>query len=176
MPSELNTVLKDRILWYDGVNQVAANQVADLLLSGVPIDKIIVNSISDELQQYNCLVELPISVTRIAPVELDWAWQVPELPCELDEYLIKLLDTLEMSSSDSQKYQDRLAEELSEIKRLELVNLFRSIIYVVDTFRREGIVWGVGRGSSCASLALFLIGIHSVDPVRYDIPLTEFFH
>ena len=40
----------------------------------------------------------------------------------------------------------------------------------------NGIVVGLGRGSSCASLVLHLLGLHAVDPVKYDIPFSEFTH
>jgi DNA polymerase III alpha subunit len=40
--------------------------------------------------------------------------------------------------------------------------------------RANNIVWGVGRGSSVASYVLFLIGIHKVDSLYYDLPIEEF--
>jgi DNA polymerase III alpha subunit len=47
--------------------------------------------------------------------------------------------------------------------------------YIVDTLRKNQIVWGVGRGSSVASYALYLIGVHKIDSVKYDLPIGEFF-
>jgi DNA polymerase III alpha subunit len=49
------------------------------------------------------------------------------------------------------------------------------MVYIIDTLRKNNIVWGVGRGSSVASYVLFLLGVHRVDSVKYDIPLNEFF-
>jgi DNA polymerase III alpha subunit len=40
--------------------------------------------------------------------------------------------------------------------------------------REHGVVWGVGRGSSVASYVLFLIGIHKIDSLYYDLPIDEF--
>jgi len=47
--------------------------------------------------------------------------------------------------------------------------------YIVDTLRANNILWGVGRGSSVASYVLFLIGIHKVDSIKYNLPIEEFF-
>jgi len=46
--------------------------------------------------------------------------------------------------------------------------------YLVDTLRANNIVWGVGRGSSVASFVLYLIGIHRINSLYYDLPITEF--
>jgi len=45
----------------------------------------------------------------------------------------------------------------------------------VNIFEENKVVWGTGRGSSCASYILYLIGIHQVDSVKYDLDLGEFF-
>ncbi len=47
--------------------------------------------------------------------------------------------------------------------------------YTVDTLRANNIIWGVGRGSSVASYVLHIIGVHKIDPIKYDIPIEEFF-
>jgi DNA polymerase III alpha subunit len=40
--------------------------------------------------------------------------------------------------------------------------------------RKNKIVWGVGRGSSVASYVLFLIGIHKVNSLKYNLDIKEF--
>jgi DNA polymerase III alpha subunit len=46
--------------------------------------------------------------------------------------------------------------------------------YLVDFMRENKIVWGVGRGSSVASYVLYLIGVHKIDSIQYDLDWTEF--
>jgi DNA polymerase III alpha subunit len=46
--------------------------------------------------------------------------------------------------------------------------------YLVDTLRKNIIVWGVGRGSSVASYILYLIGVHRIDSLYYDLDIAEF--
>lgn len=68
----------------------------------------------------------------------------------------------------------RLEEELSEFKSRNMLNLLRWMKYFVDTCEKEGVVWGVGRGSSVASYILFLIGVHSINPIKYNLDWREF--
>jgi len=58
---------------------------------------------------------------------------------------------------------------------MNMSNLFRSILYLIDHFTQHNIVWGVGRGSSCASYVLYLFGLHCVDCIKYNIDAKEFF-
>jgi DNA polymerase III alpha subunit len=56
-------------------------------------------------------------------------------------------------------------------------NLFpvlQLLIYIVDTMRKHNIVWGVGRGSSVASYCLYLIGVHKIDSLKYNLNIREF--
>lgn len=68
----------------------------------------------------------------------------------------------------------RVDYEMNVFEKYELENMLRSLIFLVDTFRKNEIVWGVGRGSSVASYVLFLIGIHRVDSLAYDLNFDEF--
>jgi len=52
--------------------------------------------------------------------------------------------------------------------------LLRYLKYLVDTMRENNIVWGVGRGSSVASFVLFLLGIHRINSLYYDLSIDEF--
>ena len=46
--------------------------------------------------------------------------------------------------------------------------------YIIDTLRENNIVWGVGRGSSVSSYMLYLIGVHKVDSIKYNLNINEF--
>lgn len=45
---------------------------------------------------------------------------------------------------------------------------------LIDKLKSDNKVWGVGRGSSCASYILYLLGVHDIDSVLYDIDFREF--
>lgn len=68
----------------------------------------------------------------------------------------------------------RLRDELFEFEVRGLMDLLRWLKYFVDTARANNIVWGVGRGSSVASYVLYLIGVHKIDPIKYDLDWQEF--
>jgi DNA polymerase III alpha subunit len=68
----------------------------------------------------------------------------------------------------------RVSEELEAFKARNMLDLLRWLKYFVDTCTKEGIVWGVGRGSSVASYVLYLIGVHSIDSVKYNLDWQEF--
>jgi len=68
----------------------------------------------------------------------------------------------------------RLQEELEAYKARNMLDLLRWLKYFVDTCEKEGVVWGVGRGSSVASYVLYLIGVHSIDPIKYNLDWHEF--
>lgn len=68
----------------------------------------------------------------------------------------------------------RLEEELVQYKARNMLDLLRWLKYFVDTCSKENIVWGVGRGSSVASYILYLIGVHNIDPIKYNLDWQEF--
>lgn len=68
----------------------------------------------------------------------------------------------------------RVAQELLLYQERDLFDLLRYLKYLVDTLRQNNIVWGVGRGSSVASYVLFLIGVHKIDSLYYNLDIDEF--
>lgn len=108
------------------------------------------------------------------PSPNSYAWNIPEEYQAVD--IAKLcVDIAESRGYTSDEYANRLADELALIEDRQMVEFFRCLVYITDTFRRENVVWGVGRGSSCASLVLFLLGVNKVDPVKYNIQMEEFY-
>ncbi len=118
-------------------------------------------------------------------VMLDGVAERPAVECF--EYNIPLkyleIDLMEYTSDRLSKlfpdaippeYVKRLKDEFDKVCERQMQDLFRTVIYVIDRFEQENIVYGVGRGSSCASLMLYLIGLHMVDPVENDISIDEF--
>jgi len=80
---------------------------------------------------------------------------------------------LEQCDSNETELQ-RCGQELLEYATRDLLPLLQYLKYLVDTMRENKIVWGVGRGSSVASYVLFLIGVHKIDSIKYDLDINEF--
>ena len=69
-------------------------------------------------------------------------------------------------------YQINVLQWLLDKKNF--IRVLQFLIYFVDTLRANNVVWGVGRGSSVASFCLFLIGVHKINPLLYNLDITEF--
>lgn len=69
---------------------------------------------------------------------------------------------------------DRVGEELVLFVQHDMMDVLKYLKYLVDTMRYHNIVWGVGRGSSVASYCLYLLGVHKVDSIKYELDIHEF--
>lgn len=74
----------------------------------------------------------------------------------------------------TKEQRDRVFEELQEFNERDMFQLLKYMIYLVDFMRENDIVWGVGRGSSVSSYVLFLIGVHRIDSIKYNLDWREF--
>jgi DNA polymerase III alpha subunit len=95
-------------------------------------------------------------------------WHMPEKYYNID---VKqwLLD-----KTQTEEERDRVLIEYSLFENKKFVKVLQFLIYFVDTLRANNIVWGVGRGSSVASFCLFLIGVHKINPLLYNLDIKEF--
>ena len=99
---------------------------------------------------------------------LQQQWQMPDSYKKLDiaQYVLDKCKT-------DQELQ-RVGEELILYQERDLFDLLRFMKYLVDTLREHNLVWGVGRGSSVASYVLYLLGVHRIDSLYYDLDIAEF--
>ena len=75
----------------------------------------------------------------------------------------------------TQDYElQRVGAELLLFQERDAFDLLRYLKYFVDTMRKNNVVWGLGRGSSTASYVLYLLGVHKIDSLYYDLPIDEF--
>ena len=88
----------------------------------------------------------------------------------------KALDRKEklLSLCESDTERERVELEYAMFEERKLIPLLQFLVYIVDYMREHEIVWGVGRGSSVASYCLYLLGVHKVDSIKYDLPIEEF--
>ena len=95
-------------------------------------------------------------------------WHMPQeyLDMDIAEYVLGLCST--------QEQLQRCGEELLLYQERNLFNLLRFLKYLVDVMKQNRIIWGVGRGSSVASYVLYLLGVHRIDSMFYDLNPREF--
>ena len=68
----------------------------------------------------------------------------------------------------------RVDQELELFIQHGMFDLLFYLKYLVDTMREHNVVWGVGRGSSVSSYVLYLLGIHKIDSIKYELDINEF--
>jgi DNA polymerase III alpha subunit len=69
---------------------------------------------------------------------------------------------------------NRVKAELQEYERLNLTKLLQWLKYFVDTCQNSDVILGVGRGSSVASYVLYLLGVHRINSIKYELDWKEF--
>jgi DNA polymerase III alpha subunit len=126
----------------------------------------------DELELMNIpntvkYVETDVSVENFD----DAAQQIWYMP---DEY--KTLDIAQFVLNQCQNDEElqRAGQELLLYQERNMFVLLQYLKYLVDTMRDNNIVWGVGRGSSVASFVLFLLGVHKINSLFYQLDIDEF--
>ena len=77
-------------------------------------------------------------------------------------------------TTNETEYQ-RVVEELELFYQHDMIDLLRYLKYLVDTMKDHDIVWGVGRGSSVASYCLYLLNVHKINSIKYNLDIREFF-
>ena len=90
-----------------------------------------------------------------------------------DEYKNLDIEAFLIEHSPKENY-NRVAEEIQLFRQHNMIDLLKYLKYLVDTMRNNNIVWGVGRGSSVASYCLYIIGVHRIDSVKYQLDIREF--
>lgn len=181
----IKSELKDRNLRFDGISEIKPDQLARFFLLGVPPEKLRIDGDISEVSDFNHQVG---ELDQLRPIHyddsivLDMSWQLPEEYQKLDlsEYMANTFEIHLTTGTFDKNYMNtgiaRIIHELNEVEKRGMTEFMRTVIYIIDQLREKNVVWGVGRGSSCASYLLFLIGLHVVDCVIMDVPLEEFFH
>lgn len=163
-----------------GIAQFTHNDLVDMIYSG-HIDKchVVLCEPSAEVDQFNTAMQaqgFPL-LSKYISLDVDQAsfdaacqgeWFMPE------EYKNYPIYDYCLSKCTTPEQKKRVLEEFDAFDKHKMLNLLRYMKYLVDYMRENNIVWGVGRGSSVASYVLYLIGIHKIDSVQYDLDWNEF--
>lgn len=138
-------------------------------------------------QQYGRDIFLPgmretLSIARACHTRIpEWdtrTWQIPAMPEVEDSYAeLRRLTLAELKRRGWMKdarYVDRTKHELKVIKEVGIADFLLITKWCIDEARNRGIPVGPGRGSVCGTLVGFLIGLHKIDPIRYDLMFERF--
>ena len=162
-----------------GQTYTSSNELCDLLYKNPSLD-ISLFQVEDSIEYNRSVAELHAELDLLdsyhnisQTVEefdrvLQTNWRMPQEYRELDiaEYVLSLC-------KEEHELQ-RVGQELLLYQERNLFDLLRYLKYLVDTLRKNNVVWGVGRGSSVASYVLFLLGVHKIDSLYYNLDIDEF--
>jgi len=177
--SDNSVELKDRVLWFDGDSTVSEQYIVDAITKGKPIGGLFIDEITDEIEKYNKFADDPITVkSNVRENKLEWVLPEEFQEINIEEYIAEKFfwesKCNNLSIEDHELRIARIREELQLYEKLNLFQVLRTLIYIINTLHDNNIVWGVGRGSSVSSYILYLIGVHDVDSVAFDLDITEF--
>jgi DNA polymerase III alpha subunit len=102
----------------------------------------------------------------VAQCVKNWAMPKEYYAIDLEQYFAERISSIVEA--------ERVQLELELYRERQLETVLKFIIYLVDVMKTNKIVWGVGRGSSVASYCLYLIGLHKIDSIKYELDIKEF--
>lgn len=174
----LNTVLNDRVLWFDGISAFDSSKLLHLVTR---YDVTHVTSESPAVKAFNKHVPKDQEIrvkTECNPLSSDWIFPEEYKNLDIFDYLstrhVELTKTLDAVESNARDI--RLITELVKYDKFGLTDVLRAIIWTINTLTSNDVVWGVGRGSSVSSYVLYVIGVHDVDSFAYDLDVDDFLH
>ena len=173
-------LVDDHVLWQDGSISVPS----DIITKYIHIaesGKLFTDDITPDIAEYNLMTTHPIKVKKgLDKISPDWILPPEITSIDIYEYLTdKLIDEFaasEFTDDEMRIRMQRLEAEYDALMDAGLSDLIYAIIYVINRFDANNTVWGVGRGSSTSSYLLYILGIHDIDSVEYDLDFTEFLH
>lgn len=167
--------LGNRCLWVDGEITLTKEGIYDLILSGEELVDIKVSNIDEEIKRFSKLTDIEfLEKTKPDYSKIDDTFNIPEYYRSLDlgEYFLsKLRDRV---NKVQKIHLRRIKEELEKFEEKGMQDVLRLAIYIVDTMKDQKLVWGPGRGSACCSFLLFLIELHDIDSVEFELDIHEF--
>jgi len=112
---------------------------------------------------------------------------LPEFKCPTgynpDEYLRQLCRNgwrqkieHQIPKEDHEKYVDRIKYELEVLQGAGLSSYFLIVQDIVNYVRDNTWLPGPGRGSAAGCLVSYLIGITSIDPIKYNLIFERFYN
>ena len=165
-----------------GIPRFSNKDLIDMIYSG-HVDKchVVLCDPSDDIDKFNVAMREQglTELTTYVPIDVDEKTFDSALQSEWfmpDEYKELDIEAFLLGKIGGKLTTEwvRCLEELEAFQQRDMYPLLRYMIYLVEFMRENDIVWGVGRGSSVASYVLYLIGVHRINSVQFDLDWREF--
>lgn len=172
--------LNNRILWHDGTITISASDI-EKFIQYAENGSVYVDELTTEIKQYNKFASKDSKVRlRTESKDIVPEWNLPlsilsiDLESILNQRLIDVALEQDLSDTEIKDRVDRVAHEFKEYQEFDLMPVLHAIFFIINSFEENNIVWGVGRGSSVSSYILYLMRVHDVDSVKYELDFSEF--
>jgi DNA polymerase-3 subunit alpha len=137
----------------------------------------------DEMKQWHTENELNNTVIIDSMIETYDILSEPRLPpfkcpdgLTEHEYLTKITHDKLLSLSLDDFYKTRLETELNVLKEAKLAGYFLIVQDIIRYIKSNNWLPGPGRGSAAGCLVSYLLGITSIDPIKYDLLFERFYN
>lgn len=148
--------------------------IMELMYQGkdLPDYNFIVDDQNLDIKLYNSnSLDKKLTNADYKPVNIDERRNQWFYPCGYDKLDLTVFFA-KMCKNEEEASRVRI--ELQHFEEKGLEKFLRFCIYLAVVLKQEGIVHGVGRGSSCACFLLYLLGINKVNPLLYGLEIEEF--
>jgi hypothetical protein len=167
--------LDNRKIFPDGTVVCNQHALKELLYADQSLDNIFCSDEADStewqsaIRECDVLIQGPQYVNGPQYEGINWYhyWNTPEPYAS-----INVIEWCRLRCKAPTEVQ-RTDLELDLITKRGMIPLIRHLIYCVDIWRQNNIVWGVGRGSSVCSFVLFLVGINRINPIEHNLDIRE---
>ncbi len=168
--------LGNRVILTDGTVICEDAALIEMLYQDQSLDLVVANPSSD-VELFNRTVKsMDMAYSEIATAtdgqyeSIKWFdhWLTPEQykNIDIEQICYERCNTIEEI--------ERVQTELALFEERDMIPVLQHLIFMVDHFRANNILWGVGRGSSVSSFILFLIGINRINPLIFKLDVREF--
>lgn len=129
------------------------------------------NIVAEMCEQYNIL-----SKPNLPPFDCPSGYNQDEYLRQLcrNGWRDKIADNID--KNDQQVYVDRIKYELDVLQGAGLSSYFLIVQDIVSYVRQNDWLPGPGRGSAAGCLVSYLIGITSIDPIKYNLMFDRFYN
>lgn len=137
----------------------------------------------EEMQQIHSDSELTNTIIIDSMIEQYDILSNPKLPpfqcpngLSEHEHLTQLTHKKLKELNLPSEYADRLNMELGVLKEAKLAGYFLIVQDIINFIKANNWLPGPGRGSAAGCLISYLLGITSIDPIRYDLLFERFYN